>query len=115
MTSIQNAYQLEEIANRQSLTERGQKVFLTYEKEMFDKASFEWFDDLNSLRVQLAQMTGSDESCQKAYLDFLYECLVDNAINYKKYQVNETRKLLFFMRYCLLNLVFCSKDWTSVR
>lgn len=86
-------YRLDEIGNRQCLWQRKQVEKSDYELDMFDKTSFGFIDDLNCLRMQLVKMQPNDsnsiaESERLSYLDFLYECLIDNALNHKKFQVN---------------------------
>lgn len=90
---LANMYGLEEIKNRARLVENQviQKC-LAYELHCFSKASFKLFDDLICLRVKLMEVNSvgennENEERRRNNVDFLYECLIDNAINYKKYQV----------------------------
>lgn len=89
-------YRLEEIANRECLwTNSRSYVYTSYEKEMFDRTSFKWLDDLNCLRVQLVRMQtdespdSNQETSRSGYIESLYECLIDNAINHKKFKIGQ--------------------------
>ena len=99
---LSSAYGLEEITSRSRLVlldddKKIKDLYLGYERELFDRrSSFELLDDLNRLRLQLAKIavqSSEENECLEehmksaGYLEFLYECLIDNAINYKKYQV----------------------------
>ena len=101
--ALGNMYRLDEIANRRCLWKTRPVLYKAYEKEMFDKTSFTWLDDLSCLRVQLARMQESiistsqlsssiaQERERLGFIEFLYECLIDNALNHKKFRVFATQ------------------------
>lgn len=98
--ALGSMYRLDEIANRRCLWKTRPVLYKAYEKDMFDKTSFTWLDDLNCLRVQLAKMQETIinntsqpssnialEGERLGFIEFLYECLIDNALNHKKFRV----------------------------